>query len=220
MSRFKDIYAPLDMVSAPCISSPRWSTQLVMTNGGDEQANSQWSHPLWRFQFPEVIREQSTFADVRNHWLIMRGPFHTFPFRDPMDFASVELDAPNEEPTVDDLDQVIGTGDGSEQDFQLVKTYAIGDEEYARDIILPVADSVVVAVDGVPVGESAFYVTRPGGVLHLDVPPGVGQIVTAGFLFDVLVRFAADDIFGGIIQKNGIAGYQDLELLEVRYCAD
>lgn len=221
MPRFKDIYAPDLMLDAPCYSIPRFLTQLVTVASGDEQANQQWEHPLYKFMFPEVAREHGTFAAVRNHWLIMRGPFHTWPFRDPLDFASCELELPSTEPDYAMTDQVIGTGDGSTQDFQLVKEYTIGDDSYTRNIYLPVEGELLLAVNGVAVGESAYYVTRPGGVVHLDIPPSPGQVVTAGFLFDVIVRFASDDIFQGMIQSpNGVAGFGDLELTEVRYCAD
>jgi uncharacterized protein (TIGR02217 family) len=222
VARFKDIYAPSLMLDAPYTSAPRFLTQIVSVASGDEQANQQWAHPLWKFMFPETVRTHSVFAAVRNHWLIMRGPFHTWPFRDALDFATVELETPLVAPTVSETDQIIGTGDGSETAFQLTKTYTIGDEEYVRKIYLPVLDeNFRVAVDGVQVGESAYYVTRPGGMLHLDVAPSASQAVTWGGYFDCLVRFATDDIFQGIVQTaNGIAGLGDLELSEVRYCAD
>lgn len=223
--RFKDVYAPALMLDAPCYSIPRFRTQLVTVASGDEQANSQWEHPLFSFMFPEVTRTHGTFAAVRNHWLVMRGPFHTWPFRDPLDFASCELDTPTEVPAYAPDDQIVGVGDGFTKAFQLTKTYSVGAEEYTRKIYLPVLSDTdnpfECAVDGVVLGVSSYYVTRPGGVLHLDVAPSLGQVVTWGGLFDVIVRFAKDNIFQGMIQTaNGIAGFADLEFTEVRYCAD
>src|SRR5690606_40500440 len=45
-------------------------------------------------------------------------------------------------------DQAIGTGDGGTTGFQLVKTYGGAFAPWTRDIVKPVAGTVVVAVDG------------------------------------------------------------------------
>lgn len=226
MGRFKNIYAPIDMVSAPCTSQPRFLNQLGLEGSGHEQVNEQWEKPRWRFNFPEVIREHGTYARVRNHFLVMRGVAHTWPFRDALDFASAELETPNVEPLITEVDHVIGFGDGStDQPFQLIKTYESGTEEtdtdsFIRKIVLPLLASVVVAVDGELVDPANYTVTRPGGILTFNFVPTLYAVVTAGYLFDCLVRYEQDDIFQGIIQKNGIAGYADLALIEVPICRD
>ena len=80
-------------------------------------------------------------------------------------------------------DQAIGTGDGTTTQFQLVKG--------ERVIAKPVAGSVIVAVDGAPVEAEAEAAT---GLVTLNAAPAEGAAVTAGFLFDVPVRFDADRI--------------------------
>jgi len=42
--------------------------------------------------------------------------------------------------------------------------------------------------------------------------------VTAGFLFDVPVRFADDNAFDGIVRSFKAAGFSELPLQEVRSC--
>lgn len=49
--------------------------------------------------------------------------------------------------------------------------------------------SVRVAVDGM---EIAGWTLDAGGVVTLDEAPGEGAVVTAGYRFDVAVRFAED----------------------------
>jgi uncharacterized protein (TIGR02217 family) len=90
--------------------------------------------------------------------------------------------------------QILGTGNGTLATFQLTKTYGSGPSAYRRDITKPVAGSVRVAVQGVEVPASGFAVDTTTGILTF-VPsriPASGAVVTAGFEFDVPVRFDSD----------------------------
>ena len=92
--------------------------------------------------------------------------------------------------------------------FALVKHYGAS----VRRITRPVAGSVKVALDGVPV--SAFTVVADGFVA-LDVAPGAGVVVTAGFAFDVPVRFAEDRL--AVNRATFLAGAAaSVPLVEVR----
>ncbi len=88
------------------------------------------------------------------------------------------------------MDQTLGVGDGTRTGFGLVKRY--GDIE--RRITKPVEGSVMVAVAGVAVSADGFVVDAATGVVTLETAPPVGAVVTAGFSFDVPVRFDADRI--------------------------
>lgn len=217
MSRFIDEYAPDDMPTWPCASMPKWSTQISQVDSGAEQANQRWAHPLYRFTMPEVIREQVTFEAVRDQWLAMRGPAFTWPWQDPMDFASVALDAPTVVPVLTRFDQIIGTGDGVTRTFQLKKTYVRGSQTYVRDIHLPVLSTVLIGVAGMDPG-AVWSVSRPGGEVTFNAAPTPGQSITAGYLYDVEVRFESDDAFEGIVQSYAVSGYASLTLVEVRPC--
>ncbi len=80
--------------------------------------------------------------------------------------------------------------------FSSIKTYGGAFAPYARPIAKPVAGSVRVAVDGVEVSEGRLSpaIVRPGLVTLLDRPCAgtSAPTVTAGFLFDVPVRFDTD----------------------------
>jgi uncharacterized protein (TIGR02217 family) len=94
-------------------------------------------------------------------------------------------------------DQVIGTGDGSTLRFALVKTYGEGEDAYARAITRPVAGSVVVAVGGVEKSTPRdFFIDAVSGeiVFEAGAAPADGATVTAGFEFDVPVRFDAESL--------------------------
>lgn len=86
-------------------------------------------------------------------------------------------------------DQWIGAGDGASTRFLLVKRYGTGPDAQVRAITRPVAGSVRVAVGGVAKASGWRLI---GGAVEFDVAPTVRAAVTAGFRFDVPVRFAED----------------------------
>jgi uncharacterized protein (TIGR02217 family) len=119
-----------------------------------------------------------------------RGRLYGFRWRDRLDHSSA---APGV--AVSATDQAIGTGDGTTAAFQLVKTYGSVHAPYARPVVKPVADSVRIAVAGVEVDEGVgFTIDAISGIVTFLTGhvPAVGAAITAGFLFDVPVRFDAD----------------------------
>ena len=114
-----------------------------------------------------------------------RGAARGFRFRDPFDNVSGEFGF---EP--DFNDQIIGLGDGARSEFSLVKAYGEGTDAQIRLITRPVEGSIRVALDGVELEESWNHLG--GGLISFDEPPAEDALVTAGFAFDVPVRFAED----------------------------
>jgi len=220
--RFIDAYLPDTVPGWPCVSSPRFSTGLVVVDSGDEQADRRWQHPLYSFTLPDAVRDQNIYEAVRDHWLVMGGPFRTWPFKDPLDFASVPLAESNVTPTISATDQILGTGDGFIIDFQLIKTYTVGANTYDRIIYLPRAGTTIVTVNGVdPTTFSpsmTWSVSRPGGLISFAYPPIASHVVRAGFLFDNEVRFESDDAFDGIAHEVGLGGFANIPLTGVRRC--
>lgn len=218
---FLDIYMPDAVPGYPCISAPQTKTTIQVNAGGSERRNQEWEHPLHRFILPEALaREWSVVEELKKHWLITKGPYYSFAWRDPLDFSSDDLDAPNPEtdPIPTETDQALGTGDGFTDSFQLMKRYTYGGHTYDRLIHLPVLSTVVVADDGALVSSSDYAVSRSGGIVTFDTPPANGHALTAGFLFDVEVRFEADDVFESILRTWQAGGFADLTLIEVRPC--
>ena len=87
-------------------------------------------------------------------------------------------------------DQLLGTGDGVQTRFALLKRYGEGADAQLRKITRPVASSLLVSLDGV--AASAGWTLDPLGELVFTTAPTSGKEVRAGFLFDVPVRFAED----------------------------
>jgi uncharacterized protein (TIGR02217 family) len=221
--RFLDQYLPAKVAGCPWSSVPVTKTTIQLNASGKENANQEWEHPKMHFHAPEAIaREWPVVQALLTHWRIMRGPYRTWPIRDPLDFASCDLVKPNLVPTVAFNDQVIGAVDGVSDSWPLRKTYSIGPETYERPILLLVLASVIVAIDGVVIDSAGYIVSRPGGVITFASPPDptdyADGIITAGFLFDVCVRFESDDAMEAILRAHRAAGFADLTLIEVGPC--
>jgi uncharacterized protein (TIGR02217 family) len=153
-------------------------TEVVTLASGFERRSTPWAEGRRRWLIGANLRSLADMAELVAFFEARAGRLFGFRFRDFMDFRSC---APGAEPAP--TDQAIGTGDGETTAFQLAKG--------ERVIRKPVPGSLVVAVDGVVV---AAEVDATTGVVTLAEAPAEGAAVTAGFLFDVPVRFDADRI--------------------------
>lgn len=214
-ARLKDYYPPSCMAGYPCISSPRFKNYVSVSANGFETVVAGWESPLYEFTLPDAIRDHATYDAVMQHWMMMRGTLHVFPFRDPLDFASVPLESPLKVPTISNMDTVIGGGDGVTKTFQLRKAYGAPLAFEYRNITLPIVNTVTVSVGGVA---TPCSVERKGGLITFTNAPANGTVIRAGFLFDVPVRFASDDEFEGAVRSYGVSGFADINLVEVRPC--
>lgn len=228
---FIDEYLPEKIRGYPFTSSPRWSTSITQSFNGDERRNQNWQHPLHRFTAPECVTCQEQLEDIKDAWYALAGPADSFPFRDPLDFASRGLPEPNMAPPILlHTDQFLGRrvgqvyeraiGDGLTNEFQLVKEYTFGTRTYRRLIYLPVLTSIMLGIDGVQVADSEYFaeVDRYGGKVRFDPAPPNGAVLTWGGLFDVECRFESDESFDAITRSYGVTGAADLSFVELRPC--
>jgi len=177
---FDEVDFPLALGRQASVA-PAFSTAVVTTASGHEQRNSDWAEARMRFDAGPGVRSEGDIAGLIGFFRARRGPARGFRFRDPFDCSSNGMTG-----DPGPLDQAIGSGDGIATGFALVKDY----DGQMRRITRPVAGSVRVAVDGV--AAAAGWSLEAGGVVVFDTPPAAGTAVTAGFRFDVPVRFAED----------------------------
>lgn len=183
---FHAVRFPLD-VALGARGGPERATDVVTLASGREERNSRWAHSRRRYNAGYGVKSRSDMQAVLAFFEERRGRFHAFLWRDALDYSSNGGSG-----TPAPLDQALGTGDGVKTGFQLVKRYGASFDPYDRPISKPVSGSVRVAVAGSELGGGAFAVDPLTGMVTLNVAPGVGQAVTAGFLFDVPVRFDID----------------------------
>jgi uncharacterized protein (TIGR02217 family) len=169
---------------------PERRTQVVTLASGFEERNAVWAHARRRYDAGVGLRSLDDIEAVLAFFEARMGRLHGFRWRDWVDCKSC---APSGEPGPTDME--IGAGDGATTRFALRKVYRSGPSSYARPIAKPVAGSVRVAVAGVELGAGRDFSADPAtGLVELATPPAPGAAVTAGFLFDVPVRFDADRI--------------------------
>jgi uncharacterized protein (TIGR02217 family) len=169
---------------------PERRTEIVTLGSGHEERNSRWADSRRRYNAGYGIRSADDLHAVIAFFEERRGRLYGFRWRDRIDFKS---NAPGATP--DPTDQAIGVGDGETASFQLVKRYGAIHQPYLRQIRKPVAGTVRIAVDGVERDEiedwtvdltTGLVTFEPGAI------PAADKAVTAGFAFDVPVRFDTD----------------------------
>ncbi|MHC0053103.1 phage distal tail protein, Rcc01695 family [Actibacterium sp. D379-3] len=186
---FHEIRFPANL-SFGSVGGPERRTEIVTLANGFEERNTPWEHARRRYDAGVGMRALDDVELLIAFFEARRGQLFGFRWKDWSDFKSCR---PSGE--VGALDQLIAHGDGASEVFQLVKTYASGGAAYRRPIVKPVAGTVKLAVDGEPLVESlGFEVDMATGLVTLRDAPDIGVQVTAGFEFDVPVRFDTDTI--------------------------
>ncbi len=211
---FLDLTFPRD-IAAGVTGGPERRVDIVTLSSGDEERNARWRDSRRSWDAGLGLRSVDDVAQVVAHFEETGGQLHSFRFRDWTDFSSAPASVQN--PTGGD--QLIGVGDGSQTDFQLSKSYGTL-TPWTREITKPVPGSIVVAVDGVTQG-SGWSADNLSGVVSFVTPPGPGVEVTAGFLFDVPVRFDAPRLivdlnFFSEGEGRGIGSVPVIPLIEVK----
>lgn len=162
-------------------------TEIVSLVNGFEERNSPWSQSRRRYDAGLGVRSLDDLAQVLAFFEARHGRLYGFRWKDWLDHRS---SLPSQD--IMPEDQVL-TGGGNI--WQLTKTYADASASYARAITKPVDGSVRVAVDGVEIAEGSDFSVDPAtGLITLMVAISGESVVTAGFEFDVPVRFDSDTI--------------------------
>ncbi len=169
---------------------PERRTDIVTLANGFEERNSPWAHSRRRYDAGLAVQSLDDLELLVSFFEARRGQLYGFRWKDWTDYRSC---APSALPGP--TDQVIGTGDGAASVFQLVKAYSSGGQTYVRPIRKPVSGSVRIAVDAVELAEGAdFALDAATGLVTLAAAPGTGAAITAGYEFDVPVRFDTDRV--------------------------
>jgi uncharacterized protein (TIGR02217 family) len=165
---------------------PERQTEIVSLASGFEERNSRWADSRRHYNAGYGVRTLDDLHAVIAFFEERRGRLYGFRWRDRIDWQSC---APGGVPA--ETDQAIGEGDGERTAFPLVKTYGSAHAPYARAIAKPVAGSVSIAIDGETQADG-WSVDTTSGVVTFDTAPAADAAITAGFRFDVPVRFDTD----------------------------
>ncbi len=201
---FHEVRFPANL-SFGSVGGPERRTEIVTLANGHEERNSPWAHARRRYDAGVGMRSLDDIETLVAFFEARRGQLYGFRWKDWSDYKSCAPSA-----TIGFEDQVLGTGDGSRTDFQLRKLYRSGPAEYSRPITKPVRGTLRVGVARTELSETVHYTADyTTGIISFLTPPGDGAEVTAGFEFDVPVRFDTDSI------RTSVAGFQAGEMPSV-----
>jgi uncharacterized protein (TIGR02217 family) len=170
---------------------PERRTDVVVLGSGAEERNSRWADSRRTYNAGYGVRTLDDLHAVIAFFEERRGKLHGFRWHDAADFKSC---APERAPNM--LDQALGIGDGTRTRFDLQKKYGTTFAPYQRRITKPVANTVLVAVNSAlsPPANHIIDTTTGTIIFQPGHIPAAGATITAGFQFDVPVRFDTDKL--------------------------
>ncbi|PZQ99742.1 MAG: TIGR02217 family protein [Cereibacter sphaeroides] len=194
---FHEVRFPASL-SFGSVGGPERLTEIVTLTNGFEERNTPWAHARRRYDAGVGLRSLDDVAELIAFFEARRGQMFGFRWKDWADYKSCR---PSQ--SVGHEDQLLGRGDGVERAFALSKLYQSGGADYVRPILKPVVGTVRLAVAGDPKIETIDWTMDwvTGRVTFVDAPD-VGVAVTAGFEFDVPVRFDINRI------QTSVASFQ------------
>jgi len=189
----------LDCVAYGSQFGQEFKTRIIKLKSGFERRNVDWSMPLGRYSVLYQALNPEDHDLVYSAHMASMGSAIPFRFKDWRDYTATS--------------EVIGTGTGSPQELQLIKTYTFGAISLERVISKPVEDAVTLYADGVEIGVSVD--TETGIVSFMA---GAGEEITWSGEFDVPVRFDSDRLDLDPVGRatGGFLLTGDVDLIEVR----
>lgn len=210
---------------------PSWSTIVNKGFSGFEARNRNWSHVRNKYSLDLVAAPLSQFQTLMNFFLAVGGMADGFRLLDLTDYIGT---AQSTSPS---------TGDGSNNIFQLQKTYIVGNpsgiqRSYVRTVSKPImadiggaspttlltdwngvglANTVVMFDNGVQkVLNTDYTVDATTGLVTFTNAPTSGHAITANFQFHIPVRFDSDDWPARVVSSLGSNdGIQGSQLVDV-----
>jgi len=199
---FHDVRLP-EEIEQGASGGPQFFTNISTLSSGEEQRNALWQSQRGIWQLAYGIQDSSApdsnIQDVIDFYYARMGQLHGFRFKDWSDFT---ITGP----------QLIGTGDGSETDFQVVKKYTSGSSTFSRVITRIVTGTLSVYVNDVL--QVSGY-TENLGLIAFSSPVTNTHTVKVTCEFDVPVRFNQDAL-SITTYRDGVFSIESLEIIELK----
>ena len=196
---FHEVRFP-DDIAYGATGGPAYSTSVVATASGYEQRNMNWSAARGAWDVSSGLKKPSQLDLLIAFFRARKGKAYGFRFKDWTDYKATG--------------QLLGTGNGANKVFQLVKIYASGAGSETRTITKPVLGTVKPYLAGV-LQASGWSINTATGVLTFSTAPAQGVAVTADFEFDVPVRFDTDSM-EATIENFNINEWPSIPIVEIR----
>ena len=215
---FHEVLFPED-ISYGSRGGPGFRTSVSESDSGHERRVSHWSRPRYSFDVSYGVRTQQQLYTLREFYNARLGVANGFRFKDPVDYATTSTGQSTATSVITNADVLIGTGDGSEVNFQLIKRYTSGANTVLRIINKPVTGTYKLSVNDVDQGSegSGWSINESTGVLTFDVAPTDTHAIKAGFEFDVPVRFgdSVDAVLSTSVDAFQLGSAGRIPILEI-----
>ncbi|WP_253299753.1 DUF2460 domain-containing protein [Wolbachia endosymbiont of Chironomus riparius] len=195
---FTEVRFP-ENISYGSTGGPEFSTEIVKTHNGYEQRNINWSNARARYNISYGVKSNEQLLELITFFRARKGRAIGFRLKDWLDFTTI--------------DQEIGTGNGKQTTFQLIKIYVNSQDKYIRTIKKPVYDTVKIYLNSKEYSE--YSVDYSNGKIMFMNPPKKDTIITANFEFDVPVRFDTDYLSTSI-DNYGSNSCNNISLVEIK----
>lgn len=196
---FHEVRFP-DDIAYGASGGPEFATTIVTMASGFEQRNINWQAARGRWDVASGLKKQAQLDTLLAFFRGRKGRAHGFRFKDWSDFRATG--------------QLIGTGDGTNKTFQLVKNYASGAGSESRIIKKPVSGTTKIYLNGVQL-TSGWSISSSTGIVTINTAPSNGVPVTADFEFDVPVRFDTDRM-AVTIEFFNLHQWSGIPIVEIR----
>lgn len=195
---FVETQFPTD-ISYGSSGGPEYATDVVVSSSGYEHRNVNWEQARARYNVAHGVKTKAQLETLIAFFRARKGRAYGFRFKDWTDYQATET---------------LGIANGTQTQFQMIKTYVNGEITEMRMIKKPVMGTVQVFRNA-SLQTSGVSVDYTTGLVSFDVAPTAGQIIAASFEFDVPVRFDTDRLSASL-DAYGIHSWLDIPLVEVR----
>lgn len=194
---FLEIRFP-ESISFNSSSILEFNTTILKTKNGNEARNINWNINKMKFNIINGIKTKAELDEITSFFRNVKGCGYGFRFKDWIDYSVAA--------------QQIGLGDGNTIKFQLIKTYTISGNTYARKITKPVISTIRIYLNGIESDD--FGVDLTNGLITFNTAPAMDAVITSDFEFDVPVRFNSD-ILEISLETINTGKIKELELIEI-----
>jgi len=196
-NNFLEIQFPVD-VSYGMTGGPEFFTDVITTNNGFEQRNSNWNNCRYRYNLAQTLKNKIQLDQLVAFFKVCKGKALGFRFKDWLDYQIKR--------------QVLIVVDGKQSNFQIFKKYNVAGHTAYRRIFKPVRDSIVIYLNGKKIKVAIDY---KNGLLNFDQPPPLDTVIEIEGEFDVPVRFDSDHLIASI-ENFQTFSHLEISLIELK----
>jgi uncharacterized protein (TIGR02217 family) len=178
---------------------PIFNTDVAILDSGNEQRNSFWEEPRYEWEVGYDARDTAKIYTLLNFFMALRGQWRKLRWKDWTDYATPTVptyafvNLAIKVTNITPLDQSLGIATAGQTQFQLIKTYGVGDYSTVMRITRPIGSTVRIAVDGTEV-TTGWTVDETTGIVTRSSGLAGGEEVTWGGEFDRPVRLGTDEL--------------------------